>query len=107
MRLKTTLNRMQAQPGFVYEAVRLVAEDGERVIEAVLRPRAPQRPTCSGCTPPGRGYDTLARRRFEFVPLWGLPVFFCYAMRRVACPTCGVRVKTVPWATGKPQLTTT
>jgi len=25
----------------------------------------------------------------------------------VACPTCGVRVETVPWATGKPQLTTT
>ena len=101
------LNRIQAQPGVVYEAVRLVAEDGGLVIEAVLRPRALRRPTCSGCTQPGRGYDTLARRRFEFVPLWGLPVFFCYAMRRVACPTCGVRVETVPWATGKPQLTTT
>ena len=96
MRLKTDLNRMQAQLGFVYEAVRLVAEDGELVIEAVLRPRAPQRPTCSGCTPPGPGYDTLALRRFEFVPLWGLPVFFGYARRRVACPTCGVRVETAP-----------
>ena len=107
MRLKTILNRIQAQPGFVYEAVRLVAEDGGLVIEAVLRPRALRRPTCSGCTQPGPGYDTLARRRFAFVPLWGLPVFFCYAMRRVACPTCGVRVETVPWATGKHQLTTT
>src|SRR6516164_2472927 len=64
------LNRIQAQPGFVYEAVRLVAEDGGLVIEAVLRPRAHRRPTCSGCTQPGRGYDTLARRRFAFVPLW-------------------------------------
>src|SRR6516162_122402 len=107
MRLKTILNRIQAQPGFVYEAVRLVAEDGGLVIEAVLRPRALRRPTCSGCTQPGPGYDTLARRRFAFVPLWGLPVFFCYAMRRVACPTCGVRVETVPWAAGKHQLTTT
>ncbi|MER3423868.1 MAG: hypothetical protein C4293_12180 [Nitrospiraceae bacterium] len=35
-------------------------------------------------------------RRFEFVPLWGIPVFFLYAMRRVACRTCGVRVEAVP-----------
>ena len=91
----------------MYEAVRLVAEDGGLVIEAVLRPRALRRPTCSGCTQPGPGYDTLACRRFEFVPLWGLPVFFCYARRRVACPTCGVRVETIPWATGKQHLTTT
>ena len=98
---------MQAQLGFVYEAVRLVAEDRGLVIEAAIRPRAHRRPTCSGCTQPGPGYDTLARRRFEFVPLGGLPVFFGYAMRRGACPTCGVRVETVPWATGKPQLTTT
>ena len=107
MRLKTILNRIQAQPGFVYEAVRLVAEDRGLVIEAALRPRAHRRPTWSGCTPPGPGYDTLARRRFEFVPRWGLPVFFCCALRRVACPTCGVRVETVPWATGKQPLTTT
>ena len=107
MRLKTILNRIQAQQGFVYEAVRLVEEDGGLVIEAAIRPRAHRRPTCSGCAQPGPGYDTLARRRFEFVPLWGLPVFFCYAMRRVACATCGVRVETVPWAVGKHQLTTT
>jgi len=49
----------------------------------------------------------LAPRRFEFVPLWGLRVFFLYMMRRVACPTCGVTVEHVPWADGKHQLTTT
>lgn len=51
------------------------------------------------------GYDRLAARRFEFVPLWGMPVFFCYAMRRVDCPRCGVKVEAVPWAEGKNHLT--
>jgi transposase len=107
MRLKTILNRVEKQPGFVYGAVRLVEADGVWVIEAELRPRARSRPTCSGCQQPGPGYDTLAPRRFEFVPLWGIPVVFCHAMRRVECPRCGVRVETVPWAEGKHRLTTT
>ena len=55
----------------------------------------------------GPVYDRLTPRRFEFVPLWGLRVFFLYAMRRVDCPRCGVTVERVPWADGKHQLTTT
>jgi hypothetical protein len=34
-------------------------------------------------------------------------VFFLYALRRVQCARCGVRVEHVPWAHGKHQLTTT
>jgi len=34
-------------------------------------------------------------------------VIFLYAMRRVDCPSCGVKVERVPWAEGKNQLTTT
>jgi transposase len=34
-------------------------------------------------------------------------VFFVYAMRRVDCPTCGVKVERVPWGDGKHGLTTT
>ena len=45
-------------------------------------------------------------RRFEFVTLWGLRVFFLYPMR-LDCPRCGVTVDRVPWADGKHQLTTT
>jgi transposase len=107
MRLKTILNRVEKHPGFVYGAVRVAEADGAWVLEVELRPRAQRRPRCSQCQQPGPGYDTLARRRFEFVPLWGIPVFFCYARRRVDCPACGVRVETVPWAAGKHQLTTT
>ena len=53
----------------------------------------------------GPGYDTLAERYFEFIPLWGILVFFLYSMRRVDCPRCGVTVETVPWANGKSTLT--
>jgi transposase len=49
----------------------------------------------------------LAERRFEFVPLWQIAVYFVYALRRVDCPTWGVKVETVPWCDGKNQLTTT
>jgi hypothetical protein len=45
--------------------------------------------------------------RFQFVPLWGMAVIFLYAMRRVDCRRCGVKVERVPWAEGKNQLTTT
>jgi transposase len=39
--------------------------------------------------------------------LWGIAVFFLYAMRRANCPDCGVKIERVPWADGKKHLTTT
>lgn len=63
------------------------------------------RGVCSGCEQPRPGYDKLAARRFEFVPLWGMKVFFVYAPRRVDCSGCGVRVERLPWASGKHRLT--
>ena len=107
MQVKTILNRLQKQAGFVYGAVRFGEEAGRLHLEVELRPRANRQPRCAGCQRPGPGYDTLAPRRFEFVPLWGLAVFFLYARRRVQCRRCGVRVETIPWAEGKHQLTTT
>jgi len=109
MLLKTILNRVQRHRLFVYGAIRLLEGLGGQVIsiEVEIRPRANSRPTCSGCDRLGPGYDSLPPRRFEFVPLWGIPVFFLYAMRRVDCLSCGVRVECVPWAEGKNHLTTT
>ncbi len=75
-------------------------------IEVSIRPRTNGRPICSGCHQVRPGYDQLPERRFEFVPLWGIAVYFLYAMRRVECPTCGVKVERVPWADGKSSLTT-
>jgi transposase len=60
---------------------------------------------CSGCHQPSPGYDQLAQRRFEFIPIWGFLVFFLYRMRRVNCRQCGVVVEEVPWASGKHHLT--
>lgn len=107
MLLQRILNRIEKQPGFVYGAVRFVEVRHRLALEIALRPRKNRRGRCSGCQKPAAGYDTLAPRRFEFVPLWGLLVFFVYALRRVQCPRCGVRVEVVPWAVGKHQLTTT
>jgi transposase len=107
MQLKTILNRVEKHRSFVYEEVRLREQEGRPVLEVDLRPRVNGRPTCSGCGHRRPGYDTLSPRRFEFVPLWGMAVYFVYAMRRVECPTCGVVVEKVPWANGKSQATTT
>lgn len=76
-------------------------------IEVQLEPRANSRAICSGCGRAGPGYDRLPERRFEFVPLWQIAVFFVYSMRRVDCPRCGATVERVPWAEGKCTMTTT
>ena len=104
MQLKIILNRLQKHSAFVYETVRLV-EHPRLTLEVRVRPRAGTRATCSQCRRRAPGYDTQAVRRFDFVPLWHIPVVFLYAMRRVSCPRCGVRVEAVPWATGKHRLT--
>jgi transposase len=97
---------VQKQPGFVYRKAQFVQpKKGPEVLEIQLEPDARTHPTCSGCGEKGPGYDTLRPRRFEFVPLWGLAVFFLYAMRRVDCGSCGVTVERVPWAEGKSPLT--
>jgi transposase len=105
MLLKTILNRIEHYKSFVYGKVRILEEDGKLAIEVEVKARSNGRPICSGCGHPAPGYDRLAKRRFEYVPLWGIAVFFLYAMRRVACPQCGVKVERVPWAEGKSRLT--
>jgi len=40
-------------------------------------------------------------RQFAFVPIFNIAVFLSYTMRRVDCPTCGVKIERVPWADGK------
>jgi transposase len=107
MRVKTLLNRVQKYKSFVYGEVKQLTEMGRLILLVPLVPRLNSPPKCSRCGQAGPGYDTLKPRRFEFVPLWGIPVFFHYAMRRVACPRCGVVVESVPWAEGKSHLTTT
>jgi transposase len=108
MLLETILNRVQRHKSFRYQKAELVEEKDDLALEVTIAPRKNGRPICSGCGQARPGYDTQPdARRFEFVPLWGIAVFFVYAMRRVNCPDCGVKAERVPWAEGKNRLTTT
>ncbi len=74
-------------------------------IEIVLQAHGGRRGRCSQCQQPAPGYDRLAERRWQFVPLWGLTTWFRYAPRRVQCPEHGVVVEDLPWSDGKRPLT--
>jgi len=107
MQLNTILNRVEPFKSFVYGKARW-AEGTERpTLEVEVHARKNGRAICSVCGRPRPGYDRLPERRFEFVPLWGIAIYFVYAMRRVECSTCGVTVEKVPWCDGKNPLTTT
>jgi transposase len=106
MQLQTILNRVARNKSFVYGEPRWIEDALRLTIEVPIRPRANGRPVCSGCGQCRPGYDRLAERRFDFVPLWQIAVVFVYALRRVDCPRCGVVVERVPWSTGKGRLTT-
>ena len=107
MQLKTILNHVTCYKSFVFESATLVKTDGVSWIDVEIVPRANGVRLCSGCGKVRRGYDSHPKpRRFEFVPMWGLAVYFVYTMRRVDCPQCGIRVEQVPWAEGKSSMTT-
>ena len=103
MLVKTILNRIEKHSSFVYCGVWF--RDGGEAIEIDVRPRRGARPVCSGCSCRRSVYDTMPRREFQFVPLWGIAVFLLYSMRRVNCRRCGVRVESIPWAEGKRRTT--
>jgi transposase len=105
MQLKTILNRVQKFKSFVYGSIRWVEDAREPALEVELIARTNGRAICSGCGCHGGGYDRLPARRFEFIPLWGIKVFFRYAPRRVNCSGCGIRVERMPWVSGKRRVT--
>jgi transposase len=107
MQLQTILNRVERYKSFVYGQVNWDEEAELPTLRVHVRPRANGRAICSGCQRKQPGYDRLAPREFEFVPLWGIAVLFVYAMRRVNCPSCGVVIEEVPWGDGKCHQTTT
>src|ERR1022692_549072 len=76
--------------GFVYHHTRFGPD--QKSVEVHVRPRAGSAAACSGCHRPAPGYDHLPERRFEFIPFWGILVFFLYSMWHVQCRNCGVVV---------------
>ena len=107
MLIKTLLNKCHKFKSFVYGKIQMQRYHGKEVIEAHVLPRSNSKPVCSKCEKPGPTYDTSPeKRRFEFIPIWGFPVYFLYKMRRVNCSECdNVVTEKVPWATGKNTLT--
>jgi transposase len=104
MELITILNCCHHFQVFVYQRARFSPD--KMSIQVWVRPRKGSAAICSRCHQTAPGYDQLAERRFEFIPLWGFFVFLLYAMRRVDCRRCGtVAVEEVPWGDGKRSLT--
>ncbi len=103
--LKTVLNYVEKHKSFVYKDITLNDSGFEPMIEVTVKPRKNSKALCSECERPASGYDMLPARRFQYVPLWNIAVVLIYAMRRVNCPDCGVKVEKVPWAHGKSPLT--
>jgi transposase len=105
MRIQTILNACQKFKHFVYKNIKWVDQEGVRCLEVTVIPRKNSKAICSGCEKPGSCYDHQQERLFEFVPLWGYPVYFRYQMRRVNCKSCGVKIELVPWSDGKQTMT--
>lgn len=105
LELKTILNAVQPFLGFVFECIRLLGTGCARRIEVRIRARQGSHGKCSECHQPRPGYDTLPERRWTFVPLWSIPVYFFYSPRRVECVDHGILVEEVPWNVGKSPLT--
>jgi hypothetical protein len=67
MELITILSHCHHFRGFVYQHARLSPD--KRSIEIAVRPRKGSPAVCSWCHQPAPGYDQLAERRYEFIPL--------------------------------------
>ncbi|MEA1885207.1 MAG: ISL3 family transposase [Thermotogota bacterium] len=102
MRLKTILNACCDFKGFVVGESNFSKD--RKSIEINIRARKGSKAICSCCGKPAPGYDKLSERETEFIPFWGFLICFVYPMRRVNCPTCGIKVEKVPWIAGKHQI---
>src|SRR3982751_190650 len=69
MQLKTILNRVAKQPGFVFDTIQLVVAGSSLSLLVHVREHGRSRARCSCCMRKRPGYDRLPERRFEFVPL--------------------------------------
>lgn len=107
MLIKTVLNNCHRFKRFVYGNVCIIKYKLKNVIRVEILPRKNSKALCSKCGRECSLYDKLNNRYFEFIPLWGFPVYFYYKMRRVNCDNCGIRVERIPWASGKCTLTKT
>ena len=106
VRIETLLNKVYRHKSFVYKDVKINRIGKRDAIVADIEPRKNGLPICSNCGAPATTYDHMKEiRQFEFIPIWNMPVYFHYQMRRVDCMRCGVKIEQVPWAEGKSPVT--
>lgn len=105
MLVKTILNTIEKFKSFVYGKAYWSTIASERSLVIELSPRKNSQGECYMCSKRCSTYDTQSSRDYEYIPLWGLRVYFRYAPRRVHCKEHGIHVERVPWAEGKERLT--
>jgi transposase len=92
---------VQALAGFIVEKIQLLGSDNNPRIEIHLASDPRRKPRCPECGRRCPGYDRQRERRWQFVPLWNIPVWLRYRPRRVQCPVHGVLTEAMPWNEGK------
>lgn len=107
MQLKTILNRVLKFKSFQYGDITWHIEGAELALDVQMKARSNGKAFCGECGLSAPLFDLQKVRRFQFVPLWGILVYFVYRPRRVNCPVHGPRVEQMPWSDGKCHLTTT
>lgn len=105
MLVKTILNSLEKFKSFVYGKCYFEGKLYNRALIVEVLSRKGTKGRCITCMKPSPGYDKQPTRRYQYVPLWNIPVYFEYAPRRVSCAQHGIHVEQVPWANGKEQLT--
>jgi transposase len=105
MLVKTILNTIEKFKSFVYGKTFWEQRGREKTLIIELNARKNSQGKCSTCGERCSTYDTQPSRDYEYVPLWGIRVYFRYSPRRVTCKKHGIHVESVPWAEGKERMT--
>jgi transposase len=105
MLIKTILNTIEKFKSFVYKHACWEIIATEKVLIITLAARKNSQGKCCVCGKRCSTYDRQPVRDYEYVPLWGIRVYFRYAPRRIHCKKDGVHVEHVPWSEGKERMT--
>lgn len=102
MLIKQLIRETLELQGFRIESVE--KKDSELLV--TIEPDLRYHPRCGVCGTPGCYRDTLPKRYFRHVPIWGIDVNLVYSPCRVRCAECcGIHVEQLPWSAGKRRLT--
>jgi len=112
MRAESIFKKKYPIKGFVYWKAEFGRDGRGRETGQLLvhiREDGRIRGRCGECDRPGPCHGHQPARKFDMIPIWGMPVWFLYARRRIECPDCGVKAERLDWLAsekGKTFLTT-